>query len=307
MALSGAVAACDRRAAPVATSASGTTGTPPHTTVRAFTDEAGRPVLPRVVPARRLVSLAPNVTELLFAIGAGAQVVGRDNYSDAPAGMVERIPKLGTNYQPSLEKILALSPDVVFTSISANRRETVESLERLGIPVFVTDTRGIADIDRTYVNLGALTGRTVDAEQQIARLRTGFDSIRLRIAGKPRPRVLVVVWDDPLYVAGRGTFTHDLIELAGGSNVASDAVGFAKYPLERVLHAAPDVLVIPTHAQAGERTRATKYWSRWPQLPAVRTNRVHAVDDAVISRPGARLVEGAELLARLFHSDATAN
>jgi iron complex transport system substrate-binding protein len=273
----------------------------------AFTDELGRPVSPRHVPSRRVVSLAPNVTELLFAIDADDQLVGVDQYSDQPAGLVEKIRRVGNDYQPSLETIVALSPDVVFTSLSANRRETAEALERLGVPVFVTDTPAVADLDRTLRDLGAVTGHAPQAERQIAQNHAGFERLRRRARGRPRPRVLVVVWDEPLYVAGKGTFTHDLIDLAAGENVAADAVGFAKYPLERVLRAAPDVIVLPTHAPETKGAEAIRYWSRWALLPAVRTHRVHAIEDAIISRPGARLVAGAELLFGLFHPDAPAD
>jgi iron complex transport system substrate-binding protein len=273
--------------------------------LRPFTDEIGRRVTPRRWPSRRVVSLAPNITELLFALGADDQLVGVDQYSDQPAGRVERLRRVGSDYQPSLETIVALAPDVVFTSLSANRRETAESLERLGVPVFVTDTSTLADLDHTIRNLGAVTGRAREAEAQIERLHAGFEAIRRRVLGRGKPRVLVVIWDEPLYVAGRGTFTDDLIALAGGQNVATDAVGFAKYPLERVLHAAPDVIVLPTHAPEAKGAEAVRYWSRWSWLPAVRAHRVHAIEDAIISRPGARLVEGAELLRGLIHPEAT--
>lgn len=271
-----------------------------------FTDEAGRTVTPHAVPSRRVVSLAPNVTELLFAIGAGDQVVGIDTYSDEPAEGVAHIPKVGSNYEPSLERIVALKPDVVVTSQSANRLETVSALERLGVPVFVTDTRGIPDMDRIMRNLGALTGRADAAEEQIGALHAGLAAVRRRASGLPRARVLVVVWGDPLYVAGRETFTNDLIEAAGGINVAADAAGFAKYPMERVLRAQPEVIILPTHSVPQAGARAVSYWSRWPDLPAVRTGRVHAVDDALTSRPGARLVAGAELFLGFIQPAAPA-
>lgn len=271
----------------------------PPASARTFTDETGRTVTPRAVPTRRIVSLAPNITELLFAISAGEQLVGIDNYSDQPAAAVATITKVGSNYEPSLERIVALGPDVVITSLSANRRETVAALERLGVPVFVTDTKSIPEMDRTLRNLGALTGHDGDAEKHLAAMNDGLADVRRRGAGPRRPRVLIVVWDDPLYVAGRNTFTHDLIDIAGGVNVATDAVGFAKYPLERVLRSAPDVIVLPTHSAPETGARAVGYWSRWPDLPAVRAHRVHAVEDSLISRPGARLVAGAELLLGL--------
>lgn len=265
-------------------------------------DEVGRPVRPRALPTRRLVSLAPNVTELLFAIGAGDQVVGIDRYSDQPAGRVERLPNVGSDYEPSLEKIVGLTPDLVFLSRSANRRETAEALERLGVPAFITETPAVAAMPRTMRDLGRLTGHADEAEAQLARLQAGLQAVRSRVAGQPRPRVLVVVWPEPLYVAGRETFTHDLIDVAGGQNVAADVRGYTTFPLERVLAAAPDVIILPTHAASGTGdSAAVSYWSRWPSLPAVRDQRVFPIEDAIISRPGARLVQGAERLAALLH------
>jgi iron complex transport system substrate-binding protein len=269
----------------------------------AFTDEVGRRVVPRAYPTRRVVSLAPNVTELLFLVGAGDQVVGVDNYSDQPVGQVERIARVGSNYEPSLETIVALTPDLVLTSLSANRRETAEALERLGIPVFVTDTRAVADMDRILKSLGAITGRTEAAEEERRRLHAGLAAVSKLVAGLPRPRVLVVVWGDPLYVAGRRTFTDDLVALAGGTNIAADATGFAKYPLERVLRLSPEVIVLPTHSAVEQGPRAVEYWSRWPELPAVRTHQVRAVEDTLIIRPGAHLVRGAETLAGIIHPE----
>src|SRR6185436_17275836 len=183
------------------------------------------------------------------------------------------------------------------------RRETVEAIERLGVPAFVTDTRGLADLDRTFHNVGAVVGLPAAAAAELGRLHAAFDRIHRRAAGLPRPRVLVVVWDDPLYVAGRGTFMHDVVELAGGENVGADAVGFAKYPLERVLRAAPEVMVLPTHASDAAGPRAVAYWSRWPAIPAVRAGRVHPVEDDLVSRPGPRLDQGAERMLHLIHPE----
>lgn len=267
-------------------------------------DEVGRPVVPRATPTRRVVSLAPNVTELLFALGAGTQVVGIDRYSDQPVGQVEHLPSVGSDYEPSLEKIVGLKPDLVFLSRSANRRETAEALERLGVPAFITETAAVADMPRTMRDLGRLTGHATDAEAQLGRMQEGFAAVRARVAGRPRPRVLVVVWPEPLYVAGRETFTHDLIEVAGGQNVAAEARGYATFPLERVLALGPEVIILPTHAASGTGDpAAVAYWSRWPSLPAVRDHRVYAIEDAIVSRPGARLVEGAGRLATLIHPE----
>jgi iron complex transport system substrate-binding protein len=285
-------AACRGREAPSSDEARG-----------AMRDEIGRLVVPRHAPTKRLVSLAPNLTELLFAIGAGDQVVGVDRYSDQPVGAVERLPNVGTDYEPSLESIVALSPDLVLLSKSANRRETADALERLGVPTFITDTPALVDLDRTLRDLGSLTGHPREANAQIAAMHAGFDAVRRRVAGSARPRVLVVVWPEPLYVAGRGTFTHDLVEMAGGRNVAAEAQGYATFPLERVLHLAPEIIVLPTHAPRDKDSTSVAYWSRWSSLPAVMSHRIFPIEDAILSRPGARLAAGAALLARLIHPE----
>jgi iron complex transport system substrate-binding protein len=269
----------------------------------AVRDEIGRTVTPSALPTHRLVSLAPNVTELLFAIGADQQLVGIDRFSDQPAGRVERLPRVGTNYEPSLERIIALAPDLVLLSKSANRRETADALERMGVPAFITDTPGLADIDRTVRNLGMLTGHAREAEAELVRIEAGFAELRARTRDLPRPRVVVAVWTDPLFVAGQGTFIHDLVELAGGENVAREASGYAKFPIERLLHLAPDVIILPTHAPETKAATSIAAWDRWPSLPAVRGHRVFVIEDSIISRPGARLVAGAERLAHLLHPE----
>jgi iron complex transport system substrate-binding protein len=272
----------------------------------AVRDEIGRTITPRALPTRRVVSLAPNVTELLFAIGAEEQLVGIDRYSDEPAGRVERLPQVGTNYEPSLERIVALAPDVVFLSKSANRRETADALERMGVPAFITDTPGLADVDRTVRNIGMLTGHAREADAELARLEAGFAGLRARTKDLPRPRIVVAVWTDPLFVAGQGTFIHDLVEVAGGENVTREVSGYAKFPIERLLHLAPDVIILPTHAPETKAASSIAAWDRWPSLPAVRGHRVFAVEDSIITRPGPRLVAGAERLARLLHPELAA-
>jgi iron complex transport system substrate-binding protein len=268
---------------------------------RGLRDEAGRDVVPRAWPARRLISLAPNVTEVLFALGAGAEVVGIDIFSDLPRPQVDTVARVGSDYTPSLEKIAELAPDVVIVAASANRRETVDGLQALGIPTFVTDTRSLADMDRLWRDLGLLTGRVQEAEAAVRRLHVGLDAVRARVTAKDRPAVLVVVWSEPLYVAGQQTFVDDLIGVAGGRNVAREVSGFVRYPLERVLKMQPDVIVIPTHAPGFNGAAAVAYWDRWPTIPAVSSHRVHAVEDSVIIRPGPRLVEAAETLLALIH------
>jgi iron complex transport system substrate-binding protein len=267
---------------------------------RTFEDEMGRKVTLRTWPARRVVSLAPSITEILFAIGAGDTLVGRDGYSNFPRE-VEAVPVVGTDLEPSLERVLGLRPDVVITATTANRIETVEELERVGLAAFTTHTESLGELDATIRSVGALVDRAAEAEALAARLRAGLDEVRRAAAGKPGVPTLVVVWNDPLYVVGKDTYAAELLALAGGRNVADDAgAGFPRYALERVLRNAPEVLIIGSHSTTGGPSDPAAYWSRWPTIPAVKSGRIHLVDGDVVFRPGPRVVEAARALRELL-------
>jgi iron complex transport system substrate-binding protein len=274
----------------------------PRPTGPSLVDEVGHACRPRALPARRVVSLAANVTEILFAIGAGERVVGVDRYSDFPKE-VDKIPRVGSEFEPSLEKLVGLAPDVVVTAYTANRRETVESLERLGIPVYVTRTEGLEALPRTIEDLGQLVGKQREASQVSARTSAAIAATRAHAAaaGASVP-TLIVVWSDPLFVVGNGSYTGDVLAAAGGRNVADDArAGFPKYSLERVLRRAPEVIIVGTHKDDAPGTDPLGYWRRWTSLPAVRTGRLHSVDGDLLFRPGPRLADGARVLSELLH------
>jgi len=263
-------------------------------------DELGRDVALSTWPARRVVSLATSNTEILFALGAGATVVGADVYANWPAA-VTNVPRVGTQQEPSLEAVLGLRPDVVVSAMSANRQSTVEALQRLGLPVFVTRTDDLAGLSRTIVDLGTLVGQKAAADALVENIQSGLAEVQAQAQQHPRVRALVLVWSDPLYVVGRQTYTADLLALAGGDNVAADAEpGYPRYSLERVLRQAPEVIIMGTHTD--ERTGDPwRDWRRFPTLPAVRDGRLITVDGDLIFRPGPRAVEAAQTLARALH------
>ena len=267
-------------------------------------DELGRDVRIKNFPARRVISLAANTTEVLYAIGAADTLVGVDLYSDFPPA-ARALAQVGSEQDPSLEKIIALRPDVVVTATTANRPETADALERLGIPVFVTRVDSLADVDRVARDLGTLVGRQAQAEAFVRDLHGRFDDVRRRAAGRPRVPTLVVVWSEPLFVVGKKTFTSELVALAGGASVSDDAgEGFPKYSLERVIRHAPQVIIVGSHKKEGKGPDPIGYWQRWPDLPAVRDGRVHAVDGDLMFRPGPRLAEGATRLYEVIHEGA---
>jgi iron complex transport system substrate-binding protein len=267
---------------------------------RIVTDEIGRQVVLPARPLTRLISIAPNVTELLFALGLGDRVVGVDKYSDAPADRLTGLPRVGSNYEPSVEAIVGLRPDLVLTATSANRRETADLLTGLQVPVFATNTRLLADVFRTTRVLGELFGREKEAAALNTRTEAELAAVRKAVAGRAPVRTLIAVWDRPLYAAGRDTFVDDLLAVAGGENVAADARGFVVYPLEKILKAAPEIIIVPLH---GRDEAPLAGWNRWVDLPAVRNHRVVSVEDALVSRAGPRVGEGARRLALVLHPD----
>ena len=246
---------------------------------------------------RRIVSLAPSSTEILYALGVGDRLVGVDQYSDWPPA-AKKVPRVGSDLSPSVERILALAPDVVFIATSANARELPLELERLGIRVVISRVDKLDDLWRDIELSGDAVGAHDAATALVARLRARVAAVHARVAALPPPRALVVVWADPLTVVGGHSFVDDAIRAAGGNNIAGDsAQPYPQYSVERMLARAPEVIVVGSHAGGPALAPLTAHAS----LPAVRDGRVHAVDGDLLFRPGPRVVDGIELLARLFH------
>jgi iron complex transport system substrate-binding protein len=255
---------------------------------------------PAAAPAApRVVSLAPSSTEILFALGAGDLLVGVDQFSDWPPA-ARSVPRVGNELTPSVERIVALHPDVVLAATSANTRDLVDQLTRLGIRVVVSRADTFADVWRDLATIGAAVHRADAAARLTSSLRGRLDAVAARVAGQPRPRALVVVWTEPLTVAGGHCFVDEAIATAGGANVAGDApVPFPQYSLERLLARAPEVILVGSHGAAPVLEPILAQAS----LPAVRQKRVHRIDGDLVFRPGPRLVDGVEQLAKLIHPE----
>jgi iron complex transport system substrate-binding protein len=246
---------------------------------------------------RRIVSLAPSSTEILYAVGAGDRVVGVDQYSDWPPAAAA-VPRVGSDLNPSVERILALKPDVVFIATSANSRELPQELERLGVRVVISHVETLDDLWRDIASTGDAVGRHDAAAALVDKLRARIAAAHARVAGLPPPRALVVVWADPLTVAGGHSFVDEVIRAAGGDNIAGDTTQpYPQYSVERMVARAPEVIVVGSHKGGPTLAPLTAHAS----LPAVKNGRVHSVDGDLHYRPGPRLADGVELLSRLFH------
>jgi ABC-type Fe3+-hydroxamate transport system substrate-binding protein len=250
----------------------------------AVTDGLGRSV---VLPKRveRLVALAPNLTEMVFAVGAGEKLVGTDDYSNFPAA-ARAITKVG-GMQPNVEKIAALKPDLVIASTEGNHPNLGPALAAAGIPLYVVRTDRLGEIAPAMKQVGDMLDapRTDEAVRELER----DIAAQVRRRGAPKPRVLFAVWLDPLYVGGRETFTDDLFKLTGGFNAVS-VTGWPQYSLESLLAAPPDLILYPKGAVTPEQVAALQ--KRIPELRA----EIVPVDEDIFQRPGPRVALAARSL-----------
>jgi len=270
---------------------------------RIWTDDLGRRVTGPRNP-RRVLSYAPNVTEVLFAIGAGERVVGRTRFCDWPA-QARKIPSFGGLLDPDFEKIAALRPDLVVATTVGDPRDKVEAIERLGYPVFVTSPNSVEDVIGSVEKIGRVVGAEAGARAVAVRMRAQLEEVHDRLTGRRRLRTLVVIWQDPLRTVGRRSFVADVVRRAGGEVVL--ARGEAKYPqmsMEALLEAAPEVIVLGLPGEPGRGDE--RFWKKFPSIPAVHDGRIVSVDLQVLTRPGPRITQAIADLARAIHPEAFA-
>ncbi|UXY13909.1 cobalamin-binding protein [Chitiniphilus purpureus] len=262
-------------------------------------DDRGRRVaLPR--PAQRIVSLAPHLTEVLFAIGAGKALVGAVDYSDHPPAAL-RIPRVGGYHGFDLERIRALKPDLIVGWAGGNPAQQLAQLEALGIPLFLADSKRLRDVPTVFERLGLLTGRGPEAGAAATRFRTQLAALGQRYAARKPVRVFYQVWDRPLLTINRDQIISDAMRLCGGVNVFADLPALVPtVDDEAVLRADPEVIV--TSGEPGANGDWLARWRRWPALQAVRHGRLHTVPQDLLSRMGPRLVDGTALLCQAIDS-----
>lgn len=257
----------------------------------------------------RIVSLVPALTEMLFAIGAGPQVVGVSSYDTYPPEAASR-PKVGALLDPDVERILSLRPDLVATY--GSQTDLKAQLQRASIAVFDYRHAGLADVFTTLRDLGRRTGHAAEAETVAAGLERALAAIRGRTSGAPRPRTLLVFGREAgalrnIYAAGGRGFLHDMLEAAGGDNVFADVSRESvQATTELVLARAPDVIVEVREGpvlDAGARTRLAADWDRLAAVPAVRGKRVLVVSGGGLVVPGPRVAEAVAAIAHALHPD----
>lgn len=255
---------------------------------------------------RRLVTLAPSLTEMVFAVGAGERLVGVDRHSDFPPE-ARQLPHVGSYIHPDVERVVALKPHLVLAVRDGTPPHLLARLKYVGIPVHVVDPRTLEAVIATIVEVGTSVGVPGKAAELAENLGRRLARIRnLASQARSRPRVFFQIGVAPLVSAGSHTLIDELIATAGGINVAADGPPYPRFSQEQVLSLRPEVIIITTMEREGLFEQVKAGWQRWVQLPAVRQGRIHLIDSDLVDRPGPRLFDGLELVFRLLHPDLAA-
>ncbi|MBW2568936.1 MAG: cobalamin-binding protein [Deltaproteobacteria bacterium] len=270
--------------------------------VKKTTDQLGRSVTVPDNP-QRIVSLAPSITEIIYALGQEHRLTGVTRFSDFPPEAA-KLPKVGSFVRLDLERIAALKPDLCIATKDGNPRAVVERLESLQIPVYVVNPRDFDSVMETVVEIGAFLNAGKEAKTLVQNMCSRIQQVeRLVAKASSRPRVFYQVGIFPIVSAGSNTFIHELILLAGGENLAQGPVSYPRFSREQVLVLSPEVFIISSMAKGEVFERVKKEWSRWTGIPAVRDQRIFLVNSSLFDRPTPRLLDGLELLVRLIHPE----
>lgn len=266
---------------------------------RTFVDDLGRKIYLAKSP-QRVVSLAPSVTEILYALGAADRVIAVTQFCDYPPEAALQ-PKVG-GARPSIESLVALQADLVLTPRAFVDPDLIDKLEQLKITTYVMEAKTVEEVLSHLLTIGRILDRSAAATQLTVELRRRIQLVKERTAGLPKPRLLYVLNSDPLMTVGPGSFIHHLIELAGAENVgAMTGQAYPRISMDYVLKQDPEVLIFPVGALEGIPEKEQDQWQRWQGMSALRTKRFYQIDSALMDRPGPRIVEGLERLAAMLH------
>ena len=271
-----------------------------------ITDEIGRTVRIDVHP-QRIISLTPSVTEILFALGAGDRVIADTTWCNYPEAAKTK-DKIGDTQTPNLEKIIALKPDLVVLSTASQLREFTNRLDKLGVPVYVSNSESLDGILQSIDDIAIAIGDPATGKRVTDALKTRMENVKSRVANLERPRVLFLVQDiTPLFTVGPGAFSTDLIQAAGGDSISRELKWPNPYPQispEAVIARRPEIIIF-----SDSFTDTVSHSEDFPiadlkSTPAVLNSRVYKINAGHVATPGPRIVDGLEELARIFHPEA---
>jgi len=271
---------------------------------RTVTDEIGRSVNISAAP-QHIVSLAPGITETLYALGLDNKIAGVTTFCDWPAAARAKT-RIGGFTNPSIEKIISLKPDLILVTVDGNRKDTVEQLERLGLPVYVTNPSDTNGVLRSILHIGKITNREKEAGKLVEKLQKRLNNITSQICHKSKPRVFFQLGLEPVITAGRRTLINEVIERAGGANVAGhDIANYPSYSAEGILGASPEIIIFAPMVNDKEFAAVKRFWQKFGEIPAVKNNKIYPIDADLINRASPRIIDAIEIMALIFHPEIT--
>lgn len=263
-------------------------------------DHAGRAVKVPENP-RRVVGLAPSITEMVFAVDRGDRLVGVTEFSDYPDA-AKKIQSVGSYVSLDLEKIVSLNPDLCIAIKDGNPISVIRRLEEIGIPVYAVDPRDLDSVVEALRDIGVLLGAENQAGLVIKDMEDRMEKVREKISGTSyRPEVFFQIGVNPVVSAGRDTFINELITMAGGRNLAAGHRGYPRFSTEEVLSLDPEIIIVTSMNRQKAFDRVVEKWKQWKDLSAASNDRIYLVDSDLVDRPSPRLIKGLEELARLIH------
>jgi iron complex transport system substrate-binding protein len=269
---------------------------------KTITDQLGRNVTVPDKP-QRVISLAPSITEIVFALDQGHRLQGVTTYSDFPPEST-KLPKVGSYVHLDLEKIVALKPDLCIAIKDGNPKVVAQRLESLEIPVYAVNPNNLETIMKTVLEIGTLLNAKDRADQLVHNMDLRIQRIKSLVAKTThRPGVFFQIGVSPIVSVGTPTFIHELIVTAGGTNLAAGPIPYPRFSREKVLALSPEIIIITSMARKAVFEKVKAEWEKWPNMPAVRNQRIYVDDSDFLHRPTIRLVDGLELLIRLIHPE----
>jgi iron complex transport system substrate-binding protein len=273
-----------------------------YSTTQKFKDEVGREVT-FPFPPKRIVSLAPNITEILFSLGLDEEIVGVSIHCNFPEKAKTKV-RVGSYISLDFEKITSLKPDLIIATGAGNTREMVDRLEKLGFQTYAIYPKNFNDILKSIGHIGEVVNREKEARGIIEGLRKRSQRVIELTKGLPRPKVFIQIGDAPIVTVGKGSFADDLIRLAGGENIAGkEKEVYPRFGMEEILKRSPEVIVISSMNPKGDYQKILEQWTRWKTIPAVKNGRIHLIDSDLLDRPSPRIIDGLEELARVLHPE----
>ena len=269
---------------------------------RTFIDEVGREVT-FSFPPERIVSLAPNITEILFSIGLDEEIVGVSIHCNFPEKAKSKV-RVGSYISLDFEKITSLRPDLIIATGAGNTRDMVDRLDKLGFYSYVIYPKNFDDILKSILHIGEVVNREKEAKRITEEMRKRSQRVIELTKGLPRPKVFIQIADAPIVTVGKGSFADDLIRLAGGENIAGkEKEVYPRFGMEEILKRSPEVIVISSMNPKGDYQKILQEWNRWKTIPAVKNGRIHLIDSDLLDRPSPRIIDGLEELARVLHPE----